>query len=109
MNIYFIVDWYLRRLEDSKFVNVWQTYFVGRRPIFWSFVFYLVVLFTLTSSVNNSAGFLLGFLFFFAFAFVFGLFMIYQYIKFMSRNAMRYMNIMADGKDELFSKDNVVN
>ena len=110
MNLYFILEWYLNRLNEHTFIERWETRYIGnpRRLIRISFIIYLIIVFLLTNYVTTNTNIFIGVLFFGSFGLLFaGLFVI-SYLRFMAKMNMRYMQIKT-GTNSDIDYSNVVN
>lgn len=109
MNLYFIVDWYLNKMNDNKFKDIWERKYLkgARRTVSISFLLYLFTLIVLTNMVTGGTNWFLGLLFFFSFGFMFGVLVIFNYLRFMARQNMRYFQIMSGSNSDI-NYDNVV-
>ncbi len=109
MNLYFISDWYLNKMDDNKFKEIWERKYIrgAKRVISISFLLYILVLLQLTVMVSGGTNWFIAVLFFFSFGFMFGVFVLFNYLRFMARQNTRYFLIMS-GTNSDINYDNVV-
>lgn len=110
MNLYFILEWYLNKMTDQKFLLVWETKYLQnpRKLIRISVFFYLLIVLLLSNYVSMNTGIFIGILFFGSFGVVFAILFFVSYLRFMSNMNMRYLGIKSGTNNDI-DYSNVVN
>ena len=111
MNIYFLLQYYLDKQTDHKFVSFWEKRFIGKLGTVFTVlgIIYLVIVFGLSAVVNSYGGFLLAILLMFSIGAVLGYYMVVHFIKFLAKNNERYFTIKTGFNNNTINYDNVVN
>ena len=111
MNIYFFFSLYLNKLNDHKFVTIWETRFLNnlKNIIGILFIVYLSLTFMSGFWYNSVAGFFGALLFMVLVGAVLGYFMVIHFIKFLAIQNDRYFKIKTGQQNSNINYDNVVN
>lgn len=110
MNIYFLFIWRLKRLDDYKFLTIWENRYLNhmRQIISGLIIFYLIV----TVGVGMLFGeinFITGLMALLFVGMVLGYYMFIHFIKFLAIQNERYFRIKMGGTNNSINYDNVVN
>ena len=110
MNIYFLLIWRLKRLDDYKFLEVWENRYLRnmKRIISALFLFYVIVTIGV-GMVFGEVNFLTGLLALLLVGMVLGYYMVVHFIKFLAIQNERYFRIKMGGPSNSINYDNVVN
>jgi hypothetical protein len=107
----YIIQKYLNRLNDSQFINKWETHFIKySRYYFIATMIYFVVGVGIISNIflmGVESIFLMLLVFFLVTAF-YGFAFLVRFLQFISYNNQRLLQVKFTGDTESFSKDNVV-
>ena len=109
MNIYFLFMWRLARLDDYKFVDIWESRYLKRMKsiITGLFIFYLALCIgvgVLAGEVN----FLTGLLAMGLVGMLLGYYMVIHFIKFLAIENDRYFRIKMGQQTNTINYDNIV-
>ena len=110
MNIYFLFMWRLARLDDYKFLEIWENRYLKQMKsiITGLFIFYVVV----SIGVGvwfGEVNFLTGLLAMFLVGTILGYFMVVHFIQFLAIENDRYFRIKMGQQTNSINYDNVVN
>lgn len=110
MNIYFFFMWRLKRLDDYKFLEIWENRYLKhmRSIITGLFIFYLVVSIG-AGMVFGEVNFLTGFLAMTFVGVVLGYYLVVHFIQFLAIENDRYFRIKMGQSSNSINYDNVVN
>ena len=112
MLILYLIDRYLRKKDDSKFIRFWETRILSKARyygiivlIYYGLAVWLIVRILLWG--NDS--FFLGFLVFVFTAMIYGYYFIRNIVRFFALNNQRYIMAKSGFSQDTFDKSNVVN
>ena len=115
MGLFLLIQRYLDKQNDIKFVSWWERYVISslRRFLFSLFVLYIGVMVLVGYLVGLVFGFFLTWLLVVLLGIYIGYDLVIETLKFLANNNQRYFMIKAGGSTTInndgFSKDNVVN
>ena len=110
MNLFYFVQKYLNRLEDYKFVQVWENKIMNnmRRFVSTIFIIYIVIVVGIGALVNIDLGFFWALLIMMFFGAWLGYLTFIQFIRFLAINNERNMRIKMGTGGSGINYDNVV-
>jgi hypothetical protein len=109
MNIYFLFIWRLKRLDDYKFLEIWeQRYLNHMRQIISGLIILYLVLTIGTGIVFGEVNFITGLMAMIFVGMVLGYYMVVHFIGFIAVENERYFRIKMGQQNSSINYDNVV-
>ena len=111
MNLFFVIQKYLDRLEDYKFTHVWEKRFMNKLSniVLGLFFLYLFIVIGIGYVISVQLGFLFALLMMGSIALVLGYYLVVHFITFLAKNNERYLRVMMNQNENTINYDNVVN